>query len=101
VPGLEFCLPACPDRLAAVAEAMGEDVRGLAPEEAGRRAIEAIRRLLADVGLPSTLSAFGLDPASVDVGTLVVDALKSRNIALNPRPIEPADLEHLYEAVLG
>jgi alcohol dehydrogenase class IV len=31
----------------------------------------------------------------------VEDAMKSRNIVTNPRPVTPADLEQLYRTVLG
>ena len=31
---------------------------------------------------------------------VVEDAMKSRSIPLNPRPVTPADLEELYRAVL-
>jgi alcohol dehydrogenase class IV len=53
------------------------------------------------VGIPGTLREYGLAPEVVDVSRPVQDAMKSRNIATNPRPVTPADLEELYRAVLG
>jgi alcohol dehydrogenase class IV len=99
-PGLDFCLPACAERLAEIGAALGADVRGLPAEEAGRVAIDAIRQLLADAGLPRSLREWGVARADVDIPALVADALTSRNIAINPRPITPTDLEELYEVVL-
>lgn len=99
-PGLDFCLPACAPRLADVGAALGVDTRGMDPHAAGRAGIDAIRTLLADVGLPRSLREWGVDRADVDIPGLVADALTSRNIAINPRPITPTDLEELYEVVL-
>lgn len=99
--GLDLLRPACEEKLADVAEALGEDVGGLSAGEAARRAIEAIRALRRDVGLPATLREWGVDPADVNIPTLIEDAMKSRNIATNPRPVGPPELEDLYRAVLG
>lgn len=99
--GLEFCMPASYERLAEIAGALGEDVRGLEREEAGWRGIEAVRSLLRDVGLPETLREAGVDPQALDVPILVQEAMKSRNIGVNPRPISPEDLEQLYRKVAG
>jgi alcohol dehydrogenase class IV len=54
-----------------------------------------------DVGIPATLREYGIDPADVDIPQLVEDAMKSRNIVTNPRPVTPADLEELYRVVIG
>jgi alcohol dehydrogenase class IV len=93
--GLAFCLPAVPERLAAVAEALGE---APAPE----RGVDALRLLLADIGLPGSLRELSIDPDTytASIPAMVEDAMKSRSIRLNPRPVTPADLEELYRAVL-
>lgn len=99
--GLAFCLPTSAERLADIAEALGEDVSELDPERAGERGVEAVRRLLSDIGMPGSLREAGVDPESMDLPALVEEAMKSRNIATNPRPISPADLETLYREVAG
>ena len=99
--GLAFLAPACARQLREIAVALDEDVAGLSDEEAGERGLEAIRSLVQDVGIPSTLREWGLDPEEVDVQRLVQEAMKSRNIATNPRPVTEADLEELYRVVLG
>ncbi len=99
--GLDILRPACEDKLADIAAALGEDVAGLAVAVAAERAIDAIRRLCADVGLPATLRAWGLDPTAMDVRRLVEDAMKSRNITTNPLPVGPPELEELYRRVAG
>ncbi len=100
VPGLEFLLPARTEKLGEIAAALGEDVAGLEPDAAGRRGIEAVRSLLQRIGLPSSLRDVGVDPADYDIPALIGDALKSRNIATNPRPVTPDDLETIYKAVI-
>ena len=99
--GLDFLRPACEEKLTAVAEALGEDVAELSQAEAAVRGVDAVRALLAGVELPPTLRAWGLDPADLDIPTLVDDAMKSRNIATNPRPVTREDLAELYRVVAG
>ncbi|MEA2412774.1 MAG: hypothetical protein QOC77_3335, partial [Thermoleophilaceae bacterium] len=99
--GLELLRPACEQQLAEIAHALGEDVAGLSPAEAAERGVEAVRELCRDSDLPPTLRAWGLDPAQMDIPQLVEDALQSRNIATNPRPIGPQELTALYRAVQG
>ncbi len=99
--GLAFLAPACREKLSEIATALGEDVSGLSADDAAQRGVEAVRALMKDVGIPGTLREYGLDPDEVDISRLVEDAMKSRNIATNPRPVTPADLEELYKVVLG
>ena len=98
--GLDFLRPACEDRLRDIAEALGEDVSSLSVAEAAERGVEAVRRLVRAVELPGSLREAGVDPADVDIPALVEDAMKSRNIATNPRTVTRADLADLYRAVL-
>jgi alcohol dehydrogenase len=99
--GLEFCLPAVPERLTDIAEALGQNVDGLTPDLAGRRGVDAVRNLLRDAGLPSTLREFGVDVSTMDLPGLATDAMKSRSIPLNPRPVSPDDLIGIYRRVMG
>ena len=100
-PGLDLIRPACEQKLGEIADALGEDVVALSVADAARRGVDAVRRLCADCDLPPTLRAWGLDPAEMDVPRLIEDAMKSRNIATNPRPIGPPELAELYAAVQG
>lgn len=47
------------ERFADIAKAMGENIEGLSPEQAADRAIEAIRKLASDIGIPSGLKELG------------------------------------------
>jgi alcohol dehydrogenase len=99
--GLAFLAPACRRQLREIAEALDENVSELSDQAAAERGVEAIRSLVHDVGIPGTLREWGLDPDGVDIPQLVEDAMKSRNIATNPRPVTESDLEELYRVVLG
>jgi alcohol dehydrogenase len=48
------------DRLALIADAMGEEVRGLTPREASYKGIYAVKQLIEDIGLPTTLKEIGV-----------------------------------------
>ena len=99
--GLDFLRPACEAKLAEIAAALGSNVDGLPPAEASERGVDAVRELLRSVELPATLRDWGLDPDDLDIPTLVEDAMKSRNITTNPRPVTPEDLAELYRVVAG
>jgi alcohol dehydrogenase len=64
---LNFNAAACPDRIANIAAAMGENVRGVEEAEAVQKAASSIRKLGKSVGLPTTLSEYGADPASIPI----------------------------------
>lgn len=98
--GLDFLRPACEGKLADIAAALGEDVP-LPPAEAAALGVEAVRSLLRTVELPATLRDAGVDPAELDIPTLVEDAMQSRNITNNPRPVTRDDLAALYRVVAG
>ena len=61
---MDFYLPAVPERLAWVAEAMGEDVYGLTSSEAARLAVEAVYKLCVDLKVPS-LRDVGVERESI------------------------------------
>ena len=99
--GLDFLRPACEGRLREIGVALGADVEGLDVSEAAERGVAAVRELLRRVELPATLRDWGLAPEALDIPTLVEDAMKSRNITNNPRPVTREDLAELYRAVAG
>ena len=54
-----------PGRFADVARAMGEDVDGLSDAAAGEKALAAIERMCADLGVPSGLAEVGVVPETL------------------------------------
>lgn len=55
---------------------------------------EEIRRLNGELGIPATLKDVGVDEGKIDV--MSADAMKSGNIAVNPRRTTIKDIQYLY-----
>ena len=87
---------ACPEKFAAIAVAMGEDVDGLGAVDASVRAVDAVQNLSDDVGIPAALTAAGAKAEGIQV--MAEDAMKSGNIQVNPRKTAIEDVIALYEA---
>ena len=96
-PGLDLIRPACEEKLGEIAEALGEDVSGLSPADAAKARSGGRARALLRLRPAARRCAPGASiPAAMDVPRLIEDAMKSRNIATNPRPIGPPELAELY-----
>jgi alcohol dehydrogenase len=96
---MEFNALASPMKMIEIAQAMGEPlplgVGGLTEHEAGLRAPAAVRRMMADIGIPLRLRDLGVDKASIP--DMAQDAMKSANIAINPRKTTINEIIGLYE----
>ncbi len=79
----QYNLIAAKERLADVAVAMGENIDGLSPMEAGQKAIDAIKKLSAAIGIPPNLTA--LDVKEQDLKTMAENAKKDVCQLMNPR----------------
>ncbi len=66
-PVMEFCLPVAAEKLAKVAEVMGEDVTGLPKDQAARKAVDAVAKLAKDIGVPTRLTQVGVTADKIDV----------------------------------
>ena len=64
---MDFNKVACPERFADVAAALGEDIDGLSPMEAADVAVDAVKTLAAEVGIPETLTDVGVAPEGIPV----------------------------------
>ncbi len=93
-----FNLIACPERFADIAEALGENIEGLTPIEAGEKAIAAIKRLAHDVGIPAGLTELGVKKE--DLETMAGNAKKDACQATNPRTATLKQVVDLYAAAL-
>jgi alcohol dehydrogenase class IV len=87
---LEFLLPGALDKYAQIAAALGEPVAGLSRHEAAQRAVNAVRQLMDDIGVPCGLSAYKADPGIFPV--VAEKAAASFMIPLSPRRASPADI---------
>jgi len=96
---MEFNLVTCPEKFAAVAEALGEDIRGMSCRRAAKESVKAVRELFADIGIPRNFSemgvAFQLNPKMIE------DALAAVPTKLNPRRSNKEQITNLFNAPLG
>jgi len=97
---MEFNLPAALRQFAMIACAMGEPVEGISDRAAGAFAVEAVRLLCKDIGIPSSLLDLGI-PRS-DIPSLVEGALKVRRpVENNPRTLGVEEATEIYEQAFG
>ncbi len=94
----EFNLIACPDRFADIAVALGENVEGLSTVDAAAKAIAAIRKLSADIGIPSGLSS--LNVKEEDLPVMAENAQKDACMATNPRKANLNEVIGLFKAAM-
>ena len=99
--GLRFCIPAIPARIAELGPSLGVAIDGMEPEAAASATVDTLARLFREAGLPATLTEFGVDVSTMDLDGLAADAMKSRSIPINPRPVTPEDLVGIYREVMG
>ncbi|MCX6162027.1 MAG: iron-containing alcohol dehydrogenase [Ignavibacteriae bacterium] len=90
-----FNMIACVKRFADIGVAMGENIEGLSVIESADLAIESIKRLSKDVGIPSGLKELGVKEE--DLPALADNALKDARGATNPRITTKADIIQIYK----
>ncbi len=94
----EFNLIACPARFADIAVAMGENITGLSVRAAADKALAAIKKLSADVGIPAGLAELGVKEA--DFPTMAQNAMKDICSTTNPRLATLDDVIGIYKAAM-
>lgn len=94
----EFNLIANLEKYAEVAVAMGEDITGLSLKEAAVKAVDAIKTLSADVGIPSGFAALGMKES--DIPLLAENAMKDICTLFNPRNVKLDDIIALYKKAM-
>jgi alcohol dehydrogenase len=96
---MRFNLPARRCEFARVAEWLGEDTSEIGERDAAVRAIAAVERLQADIGIPRRLSELGVTEEQLPDFAAKAAAIK-RIIRVNPRPVTSADCEAIYRGAL-
>jgi len=91
---MEFTAPSCPEKFAYIASLLGEDIEGLAKEEAAMKSIDGMKKFLGRVDMSIGLKELGVDEDMID--TFVNEASKSVLVKTNPRPASPADIKEIY-----
>jgi alcohol dehydrogenase class IV len=95
---MEHNLNACMERFAEMAAAMGAAIEGLSLGEAARKAVEEIRCLLTDVGIPEKMSE--LQVTDVHFKEMAAEAAKSVPALSNPRRCTVEELVEVYGTAL-
>ncbi len=94
----QFNLIACPERFADIAVALGENIEGLSVAEAADRAIVAIRRLSASIGIPAGLKA--LNVKEEDLKVMAENAKKDACQLTNPRKASLEQVVEIFKAAM-
>jgi len=94
---LEYNVPACAEKMARMAVALGEDVTGLATEEAAQKAVDAMRGLAMRVDMPLSLSHYGI-PEDAIPRMAEAAAKITRLMDNNPRPAGTEEIAGIYRA---
>ncbi len=99
---MEFTVPACPEKFARMAEAMGEDTTGLTIWEAAMKAVDAVKNLRKMINIP-TIVEYGIDAEEFRrlIPQMIKDGVASGSHRLNLRVPTEQDLAKLYEAALA
>jgi alcohol dehydrogenase class IV len=94
-----FTASANPQRHLEAAAALGADVTGAGPQDAGEVLARAFIALMRETGLPSGIAALGY--AEADVPALAAGAFaQQRPLVMAPRAVSLQDLEGLYRAAM-
>jgi alcohol dehydrogenase class IV len=97
---MRFNLPARQEEFANVARLLGEDLSGLDnldKQAAAERAIQAVEKLRADIGIPLRLRHLGVRQDQLHSFAEKAFAIK-RILRVNPRPVTVEDLEGILNA---
>jgi alcohol dehydrogenase class IV len=95
---MSFNMIACIDKYAAIAEAMGAPIKQLSKREAAEMAIEMVRELARDVGIPAGLAELEL-PEEV-IPELSRNAMNDACFITNPRDADEEDISNIFREVL-
>ena len=94
---MEFNMPSSIVKYGRIARAMGVDTTGMSDEEAAKAAVEAVKQLSLDLGIPQTLREIGIPKEALE--QLAKDAFNDVCTGGNPQPITEEDILNLYKKV--
>ncbi|MEI3606642.1 iron-containing alcohol dehydrogenase [Pseudogracilibacillus sp. SE30717A] len=96
---MAFNILAVPELYADIAEDMGEVLDNSTVMEKAYKAVESVRKLAKDIGIPESFESFGIDSSKIE--KMAEDAMLSGNIAVNPRITRYDDVIRLYKQSIG
>ena len=95
---MKFNCVAAPQRYALIARALGESVDQLSPADSAQRSVAAVEKLASDIQIPKGLAEYGVRPSHIP--RVIDEAMKSGNVAVNPRPTSKEQLTAVLEQSL-
>ena len=95
---MKFNYVAAPERFSEIARALGQPVDKLSAADAAQLAVAAVEKLASDIQIPKGLREYGL--RSSYIPRVVDEAMKSGNVAVNPRPTSKEQLTAVLEQSL-
>ncbi|MBI2503392.1 MAG: iron-containing alcohol dehydrogenase [Candidatus Latescibacteria bacterium] len=95
---MEFNLQARLEKFALLAGLLGVGTAGMSTRQAAEAAVEAVRQLNRDLGIPARLGEAGVKAKAIPSMARV--AMTSGNIAVNPRRTTLRDMERLFAAAV-
>jgi alcohol dehydrogenase len=93
---MEANLEVCAEKYKNITKVIGGPTEGLTTVEAGRWAVDAVRRLKGEINLTERLSDFGISETMIDEVELVDLALSDLLMNLNPKGLEFDEVRSLY-----
>jgi lactaldehyde reductase len=91
---MEYNADAAGEKFKVIAQAMGVDTSNMTPEQYKKAAVDSVRKLSLDVGIPQKLHEVGV--REQDIPQLTASALKDACTPGNPRDTTVAEIEALF-----
>ena len=95
---MEYNLQARPEKYAAIADALGADTEELNHYDAACLAVEQVRQLNEDLGIPAKLGDVGVKASGIKA--MAAAAIRSGNIQVNPRKTTLRDLVGIFKQAI-
>lgn len=94
---MSYIRQSCTKRMADILEALGGNSSFMSEEEASYKCVDELKRIVQDVGIPSTLAGFDVPESALD--SLTADGVKQKRIlARSPLPLGEADIRKIYQS---
>jgi alcohol dehydrogenase class IV len=93
---MEYNIPVRTDRVAEIAWMMGINTQGKSEREAAYSAVDAVRQLIEDIGLPSRMREIGVKEEDIRPMAEATMGI-TRLLRGNPRRVTADDLEEIFK----
>ena len=94
---MSYIRKSCTKRMGDILEAMGGNASFLSEEDASYKCVDELKRIVEDVGIPSSLKGFDIPESAIDA--LTEDGVKQKRIlARSPLTLEKEDIRTIYQS---